>query len=146
MGFQTIFNNSALILHFSRHISRQVAEQIKLELRVVQEPAVCDPTAVVPTAVPHQPPTIPRPSQPPVVLSPCRLWESFARWPAQSVSPRYVAVSFSLVGSILFLGGAGRRCGGGTCPAGGAGGHVDAQCKAGGAIALVVLFVSVVSW
>jgi len=36
----------------------QVGEKIKLEPRVVQEPAVGDPTAVVPAPPPHNPPPV----------------------------------------------------------------------------------------
>jgi len=63
--FSNISNNSAFISHLSRNVSWQVGEYIILELRVVQEPAVGHPSAVVQTAVPHPPPPPPPPPSPP---------------------------------------------------------------------------------
>jgi len=66
--FSIIRNNSARTPHLSRHVSQQVGQRLKLEVEVVQEPAVGDPAAVVPTAAPHDgPPPPPSPPSPPPV-------------------------------------------------------------------------------
>ena len=63
--FSNIPKNSTLISNLSWHISCQVGDYIKLERRVVQDPAVGHPTAVVTTAVPHHSP----PHHPPPVTT-----------------------------------------------------------------------------
>jgi len=62
--FSNIAISSALISHLSRHVSRQAGGYIKVERRVVQDPAV-DRRRADRCSAPPRPPTISRPSRPP---------------------------------------------------------------------------------